>query len=101
MIELFGFQHQAVAHIVDRFVDYMNRRPGKSVGSKLTYIPFYQALASIIASGKTLIMAETINQILPVLPLKPVVIWLSKGRVVVDQTLANLSGKYRHLLAGY
>ena len=32
---------------------------------------------------------------------RPIVLWLSKGRVVVDQTLANLSGKYQHLLADY
>lgn len=101
MIELFPFQHQAVAQITDRFVDYLTRRPGRFVGSKHTYTPYYQALASITASGKTVIMAETVSQLLPVLPLKPIVIWLSKGRVVVDQTLANLAGKYRHLLAGY
>jgi len=101
VIELFDFQQQAVAQITDRFVDYMGRRPGKVVGAKVTYTPFYQALASITASGKTVIMAETVAQLLPALPLKPIVIWLSKGRVVVDQTLANLAGKYRHLLAGY
>lgn len=101
MIELFDFQQQAVAQVTGRFMDYMSRRPGKVIGTKLTYIPFYQALASITASGKTVIMAETVAQLLPVLPLKPIVIWLSKGRVVVDQTLANLAGKYRHLLAGY
>ncbi len=101
MIELFAFQHQAVAQITGRFVDYLGRRPGRIVGSKTTYVPFYQALASITASGKTVIMAETVSQLLPVLPLKPLIIWLSKGRVVVDQTYANLGGKYRHLLAGY
>ncbi len=46
-------------------------------------------------------MAEAVRQLLPVVPLKPLIIWLSKGRVVVDQTYANLGGKYRHLLAGY
>jgi type III restriction enzyme len=101
VIELFEFQHQAVARITERFGEYMSRRPGKVVGSKLTFTPFYQALASITASGKTVIMAEAVSQTLPILPLKPIVIWLSKGRVVVDQTLANLSGKYRHLLVGY
>ncbi|MBO0791247.1 MAG: DEAD/DEAH box helicase family protein [Ktedonobacteraceae bacterium] len=101
MIELFDFQLQAVAQITDRFMNYMSRRPGKVIGTKLTYIPFYQALASITASGKTVIMAETVAQLLPVLPLKPIIIWLSKGRVVVDQTLTNLAGKYRHLLTGY
>ncbi len=101
MIELFDFQHKAVAQITDRFVDYWSRRPGKVVGTNVTYTPFYQALASLTASGKTIIMAETVSQLLPVFSAEPIVLWLSKGRVVVDQTVANLSGKYRHLLSGY
>ncbi len=103
MIELFDFQHRAVAQITTRFVEYVANRPGKVVGKKTTYTPFYQALASITASGKTVIMADTLAQLAPLLPLKPMVIWLSKGRVVVDQTYANLQagGKYAHLLAGY
>jgi len=101
MIELFDFQHRAVAQITDRLAYYLANRPGKIVGTKTTFIPFYQALASITASGKTVIMAETVAQFLPLLSIKPIVLWVSKGRVVVDQTLANLGGKYRHLLAGY
>jgi type III restriction enzyme len=103
LIELFDFQYRAVAQIVDRFAHYQANRPGKVIGPKMTFTPFYQALASITASGKTLVMAETIAELLPLLPLKPIVIWLSKGRVVVDQTYTNLQdgGKYRHLLSGY
>jgi len=101
MIQLFDFQHKAVAQIADRFAAYLNNRPGKIIGKKTRYTPFYQALASITASGKTLIMADTVSQIRPLLSQPPIVLWLSKGRVVVDQTLANLSGKYRHLLAGF
>jgi len=71
------------------------------VGTKVTYIPYYQALASITASGKTVIVACAAADMLPMLETKPIVLWLSKGRVVVDQTLANLGGKYRHLLADY
>lgn len=103
MIELFDFQHRAVAEITERFAYYWTNRPGRIVGAKTRFIPFYQALASITASGKTVIAAEAVSELLPLLPLKPVVIWLSKGRVVVDQTYTNLQdgGKYRHLLSGY
>jgi type III restriction enzyme len=101
MIELFDFQHKAVATITGRYGEYLAQRPGKVVGSKVTYTPYYQALASITASGKTVVMAQTVSELLPVLPVKPAVLWLSKGRVVVDQTYTNLGGKYRHLLAGY
>ena len=101
MIELFEFQHTAVAQITDRFAKYCERRPGKIVGTVRSYTPFYQALASITASGKTAIMAQTVSELLPILFPKPIVLWISKGRVVVDQTYANLNDRYRHLLADY
>ena len=103
MIELFDFQHRAVAQITDRFAHYSANRPGRIVGVKTRFIPFYQALASITASGKTVVMAQSVSELLPLLSAKPIVVWVSKGRVVVDQTYANLqdAGKYRHLLAGY
>lgn len=101
MIEPFDFQHKATAQIAERFLSYWRQRPGRVIGTNLRFVPFYQALASITASGKTVIMASTVTHLLPLLPVKPVVLWLSKGRVVVDQTLANLDGKYRHLLTGY
>jgi type III restriction enzyme len=100
VIELFEFQHRAVSEITGRFLHYIKNRPGKIVGTKTSYTPFYQALASITASGKTVIMAQLMSELLPLLPLRPIVIWISKGRVVVDQTYANLrdGGKYSHLL---
>lgn len=101
MLTLFDFQHQAVDQVTERFAAYLDKRPGRVVGTKVTYVPFYQALASITASGKTVIMAQAVAELLPMLPARPIVLWLSKGRVVVDQTLANLSGKYLHLLADY
>jgi type III restriction enzyme len=101
VIELFEFQYKAAAQIATRFASYLNQRPGKVVGSKVRYTPFYQALASITASGKTVIMAQSISELLPLMPIKPLVLWISKGRVVVDQTYANLNDRYRHLLNAY
>jgi type III restriction enzyme len=101
VIELFEFQHIASAQITSRFMSYMEERPGKVVGKNLRYTPFYQALASITASGKTVIMAQTVSELRPVMTVNPIVLWISKGRVVVDQTYANLNGRYRHLLSGY
>lgn len=101
MLELFDFQHQAVDQIIERFAAYLRKRPGRVIGTKVSYVPYYQALASITASGKTVIMAQAVAELLPLLSVKPIVIWLSKGRVVVDQTYANLSARYRHLLADY
>jgi type III restriction enzyme len=101
MLTPFEFQHKAVDTITERFAAYLNNRPGRIIGTKVTYVPYYQALASITASGKTVIMAQAVAELLPMLSSMPIVLWLSKGRVVVDQTLANLSGKYRQLLADY
>ena len=101
MIDLFEFQYEASAQITSRFAQYMKQRPGKVVGIKVRYTPFYQALASITASGKTVIMAQSVAELLPLMPIKPVVLWISKGWVVVDQTYTNLNGRYRNLLAGY
>lgn len=65
-------------------------------------VPFFQTLVSITGSGKTLILAETVARIQAYLPLQPVVLWLSKGRVVVWQTYANLSsGKYADRIPGF
>jgi type III restriction enzyme len=66
-------------------------------------VPFYQNLSSITGSGKTLILADAVGQIRYRLPkLEPIVLWLSKGKVVVWQTFNNLAnGKYSSLIGGF
>lgn len=99
MIELLPFQIQASTQIADRFQEYM-RDPLTITRTKS--VPFYQNLASITGSGKTLILADAVEQIRTRLPIEPIVLWLSKGRVVVMQTLSNLAtGKYAELIGGY
>src|SRR5690348_16528991 len=100
MIELHPFQKEASDTIADRFIRY-NSDP-IVIGQKqhLRCVPFFQALASVTASGKTVIMADAVGTIANFLPTPPVVLWLSKGKVVVDQTCANImqGGNYYHLL---
>ena len=99
MIALLPFQIRASTQIADRFQDYM-RDP--LLVTKSRVIPFYQNLSSITGSGKTLILADAIEEMRTRLPLEPIVLWLSKGKVVVMQTLANLStGKYAELVGGF
>ena len=98
-MELLPFQADASAQIAERFRAYMQDplafRPTQLV-------PFYQNLAAITGAGKTLILADAVEQIRTQVPLEPVVLWLSKGRVVVWQTFANLSaGKYANLIGGF
>lgn len=99
MDELLKFQINAATQIANRCEEYL-RNPLLVRMDQI--VPFYQNLSAITGSGKTLILADSIEQIRARLPVEPVVLWLSKGRVVVWQTFANLSaGKYAHLIGGY
>ena len=100
MIELYDFQQKAAATMSERFTRYVWDPVITGTQQHQRTVPFFQALASITASGKTVILADVVSSVTAVLPVPPVVLWLSKGRVVVEQTLANLlpGGKYHHLL---
>ena len=98
-MELFPFQIEAATQIAERFQTYAQ---DPLTVTRTKTVPFYQNLSSITGSGKTVILADAIEQIRSRLPIEPIVLWLSKGRVVVWQTYANLSaGKYVDLLGGY
>jgi type III restriction enzyme len=101
VLELKDFQQRAATQIAERFLRYYADPPVTGKAKTLRRVPFFQALASITASGKTVILADAVAAICAALPVDPVIIWLSKGRVVVEQTYANLSpgGRYSHLLA--
>lgn len=91
-MELKAFQIKASEQIADRYAKYIEdplplRRD--------SIVPFYQNISAITGSGKTLILADSIERMRAYSNTQPVVLWLSKGRVVVSQTLKNLSeGKY-------
>ncbi|EJK80901.1 hypothetical protein [Rhizobium sp. AP16] len=99
-IELFQFQQDAASQIADRYVEYAADPIGFGRGSKRRDVPFYQALSSITGSGKTPILAQSVSEISALSEMTPVILWLSKGKVVVQQSYANLAvgGKYNHLL---
>lgn len=98
-MELLPFQIEASTQIAERFQQYMED-PLTITRSRI--VPFYQNLSSITGSGKTLILADAVEQIRSRLPIEPIVLWLSKGRVVVWQTFDNLAnGKYSGLVGGF
>lgn len=98
-MELFPFQIEASTEIADRFAAYAAE---PLMTTRTRTVPFYQNLNSITGSGKTLILADTVSQIRSHLAAEPIVLWLSKGKVVVWQTFANLAaGKYAELVAGF
>ena len=99
-MELLDFQQAASDQIADRLVEYAAApiRIGRRDAQR--QIPFLQILSSITASGKTLVLADAVSSVAKRLPLRPVVLWLSKASVVVAQSYANLApgGAYHHLL---
>ncbi|KEO82442.1 DEAD/DEAH box helicase family protein [Tumebacillus flagellatus] len=98
-MELKPFQLRASTQIAERFLEYLNA-PLFVTATKR--VPFYQNLSALTGSGKTVVLADAMEQIRSRLPVEPIVLWLSKGKVVVWQTYANLSaGKYASLLNGY
>lgn len=102
MIELFEFQRAASESISDRFIEYRADPVIVGTAKHNRKVPFFQALASLTASGKTIILADAVSTMSDACEIPPVVLWLSKGKVVVEQSLANLlpGGKYHHLLGG-
>ncbi|MFK0250055.1 hypothetical protein ACIQUM_35600 [Amycolatopsis azurea] len=82
--------------------EYLESPARITVNRKPHVAPFFQALSALTGAGKTAMLAEAVSQIADTMPVKPIIMWLSKGKVVVRQTFANLSpgGKYHNLLDG-
>lgn len=98
-MDMFKFQSNASTKIASRFKEYMEN---PCYRTRDEIVPFFQNLSAITGAGKTLILADVIAQIRMQLPIEPIVLWISKGKVVVSQTYNNLShGKYSDLLPGF
>lgn len=92
-MKLFKFQTDAAIQIRKRYLDYA-KSPNRIGGIEQ---PFVQLLNSITGSGKTPMLAYAMSEIRQHSKQAPLVLWISKGKVVVDQTTANFleGGKYR------
>jgi type III restriction enzyme len=98
-MELFKFQSKASTQIADRFYEYM-QNPLYRTRDEI--VPFFQNLSAITGAGKTLILTDAITQMRIKLPIEPIVLWVSKGKVVVSQTYNNLSvGKYSEFIPNF
>jgi type III restriction enzyme len=100
MIELKTFQGDAARLISDRYALYDRFRPMRPGGRPR---PFFQALSALTGSGKTPILAQAVTLLRAYYAIEPIVLWMSKARSVVGQTLTNFSpgGKYHSLLDGF
>lgn len=99
-MELYSFQAEAAESVAERTVTYLSSPITVSRAAGSVRVPWVQFLSSITASGKTLILAEAATLIAKQLPVPPVILWMSKGTVVVEQSFANLDvgGMYHELL---
>lgn len=99
---LLPFQTRASQQIVNRFAKLLEdeERPHQK---RSWAVPYYQALSALTGAGKTPILADAIAQMRHLVPGEPLVLWISKGRAVVEQTYANFQGggKYGHLVEGF
>lgn len=100
--ELLPYQAQAAEQIARRYrlLAEDARRP---MEHRDWPTPYYQALAAITGAGKTAILADAVAQIRGSMSLEPIILWISKGKAVVDQTYANFEpgGKYEQLIEGF
>lgn len=102
MVSLFQFQDQAAAEISSKVSNYLDTPAVTMVNKAHHQAPFIQTLSAITGAGKTVVLAEAVSQISDTMPVKPIIMWMSRGKVVVQQTYTNLSsgGRYHHLLDG-
>ena len=98
-IQLLPFQVRASQQIVNRFF-LLTSDPKRPMVHRNWDVPFYQALSALTGAGKTPILADAVGQIRAMMPVQPIVLWISKAKAVVDQTYANFEpgGKYNHLI---
>lgn len=89
-IELLDFQQEAANKLLDSAVNYFEGGPDISGGRP---VPFVGQLQAVTGAGKTPILADVVGRLKPA-----IILWTTKYGSVVDQTAANLRGKYQHLL---
>jgi type III restriction enzyme len=53
-------------------------------------VPFFQAFAAVTQAGKTVILAEAAARLQAAMPVKPVVLWLTRGRVPAQKAWDGL-----------
>ena len=101
-IQLFDFQQVAANTIADRFAELMDDAHAPTMTRQWQTF-YYQALSALTGSGKTPILADAVAQMRAHLTGEPLVLWFSKHRVVVEQTLGNFQagGKYENLIEGF
>jgi type III restriction enzyme len=89
-IELLYFQQEAATRLVESALAYFSGGQDVIGGRP---VPFIGQLKAVTGAGKTPILADVVGRLKPA-----IILWTTKYGSVVDQTVANLRGKYLHLL---
>ncbi len=97
-----SFQAAASRQIADRF-ELLRLDPNRPLMSRSWDIPYFQALSALTGAGKTPMLAQAVSDMASGMERQPVVLWVSRLRAVVEQTLLSLlpSGRYGGLLSGW
>lgn len=99
-MKLHEYQIKAAQELTNRYIDYQNDS-NKPKTEERENIPIILTLASITGSGKTAMLAQTVNNIFDhYVNIKPIVFWLGYSKVIVEQTLNKLSdvNRYKSLI---
>lgn len=99
MKKLLDYQENVINIITEKFQQYLASPPVAGTQNNPYLVPFIHSLKSITGSGKTAMLAGLVYQLSQHCP-NPLIFWMSESKVVVEQTLNNLStgGKYHWLI---
>jgi type III restriction enzyme len=98
-MDLYPFQSEVATYVAEKFGEYQT---DPLLVTRDAIVPFFQNISAITGAGKTIILADIITQMRLRLSAEPVVLWISKGKVVVSQTYANLAvGKYADFIPNF
>jgi len=96
---LYPFQSNVATFVAEKFCEYQT---DPLLVKKEAIVPFFQNISAITGAGKTIILADIITQMRLHLSAEPIALWISKGRVVVEQTYLNLSAwKYSQFIPNF
>jgi type III restriction enzyme len=100
--ELHPYQRRAADQIANRFYKLL-LDPDRPYLKANVPVPYYQALSALTGAGKTVVLADAVSQMRALLPTEPIVLWISKPRAVIEQTLNNFSagGRYEKLIENF
>ncbi|MDR2865117.1 MAG: DEAD/DEAH box helicase family protein, partial [Spirochaetaceae bacterium] len=98
-MDLYPFQSEVSSYVAEKFAEYQT---DPLMVTSQVRVPFFQNISAITGAGKTLILADIITKMRLNIGAEPIVLWISKGRVVVSQTYQNLSvGKYAEFVPNF